>query len=164
MLKLSKQFALATKFIEKGYILQMFDLDWITYVYDWYSIISSKVINNTFALDLLRDYINNNTVKSKLNVEAVSSVLDKIWTYKTIELEDISTIDVVWWILSISENHWISLSDYNSNQKLIYDLKLETSIELRYDKDSWMLFYCNQEDLTIYYAQVLLVTQSKLFN
>lgn len=164
MLKLSKQFALATKFIEKEYILQMFDLYWITYVCDWYSIISSKVINNPFALDLLRDYINNNTVKSKLNVEAVSSVLDKIWTYETIELEDISTIDVVWWILSISENHWISLSDYNSNQKLISDLKLETSIELKYDKESWMLFYCDESDLSVYYAQALLITQSKLFN
>ena len=164
MLKLSKQFALATKFIEKDYTLQMFELDWVTYICDWYSIISSKVINNSFALELLQDYIDSSTVKSKLNVEAVTSIIEKIWTYEIIEPEDISTIDVVWWILSISENHWISLSDYNSNQRLISDLKVEASIELRYDKDSWMLFYCNKEDLTIYYAQALLVTQSKLFN
>lgn len=164
MLKLSKQFALATKFIEKDYTLQMFKSYWVTYICDWYSIMSSKVIGNRFALDLLQDYIDERPVKSKLNVDALSTVIEKIWTYETIELEDISTIDVVWWILSISENHWISLSDYNSNQKLIYDLKVESSIELKYDKDSWMLFYCNQEDLTIYYAQVLLVTQSKLFN
>lgn len=160
MLKLSKQFALATKFIEKEYILQMFELYWINYICDWYSIISSKVINNSFALDLLQDYINNSTIKSKLNIEAVTSLIEKIWTYETIEPEDISTIDVIWWILSISEYHWISLNDYNSNLKLLWDIETE----LRYDKDSWMLFYCNKEDLTIYYAQALLVTQSKLFN
>lgn len=163
MLKLSKQFALATKFIEKDYILQMFELGWVTYICDWYSIISSKVINNSFALDLLQDYIDERPVKSKLNVEAASTMISKIWIYETIEPEDISTIDVVWWILSISENHWISLSDYNSNQRLISDIWV-ASIELRYDKVSWMLFYCNPEDLSIYYAQWLLVTQSKLFN
>lgn len=160
MLKLSKQFALATNFIEKDYTLQMFELDWINYICDWYSIISSKVINNSFALDLLQDYINNSTIKSKLNIEAVTSLIEKIWTYEIIEPEDISTIDVIWWILSISENHWISLNDYNSNLKLLWDIETE----LRYDKASWMLFYCNPEDLSIYYAQALLVTQSKLFN
>lgn len=160
MLKLSKQFALATKFIEKEYTLQMFNFYWTYYICDWYSIISSKLISNSFALDLLQDYIDNSTIKSKLNIEAVTSMIKDIWNYEIIEPEDISTIDVVWWILSISDTHWISLSDYNSNLKLIWDIK----VELRYDKESWMLFYCNPEDLSIYYVQGLLVTQSKLFN
>ena len=140
-MKITQELAFIAKLLDKGILSTPFQVLDTKYFLVNGRIYSDKIFQNELTwLCLETSY--NNTDKKKDNLDTVKELVSNVINWRTIDIEDINTLDLVWWIAGIKDtNHGIDIKTYHDLMKLISANKFY-NVRLKYNSE-WLLAFVN---------------------